>query len=358
MTSLLEQRYRKVLRMLPASYRAQREEEMVDTYLQDFDEHDQDELRPSWGEMASIAALAVRTRMGGPGAAPRYAVAGATVRLFALLSILLHGARVLTDFALSFALFSGARAHERELFLSAFDGHGVLQGVREAGLWLLPLCWVAAYVALLRDRRRAALVLTVVAALPELMFVLDWATSWPGQIDAASVGFSVAVAASGWLTVLAVWCAFHGDAPPARLPVVPPGLALMAVCVLMGGSIVAWTDGADTAWASGVACIAAGVFWYAARARGADAAADPAVPLALALLSLAVLAERAGVLVLLLQSPLSDSHVASHVYAAEAQAAALTVLVAALAVSGFRLARRGQDGQESLPARQENGAVE
>ncbi|WP_314176274.1 hypothetical protein [Streptomyces winkii] len=347
MTSLLEQRYRRVLRMLPASYRAQREEEIVDTYLQDFDEHDQDELRPSWREVASIAALAVRTRMGGPRAAPRYAVAGATVRLFALLSILLHGARELTDRALSLAWYSGAPAHDRELFLGVFSGHGVLPGVREALLWLLPLCWVAAYAALLRDRRRTALVLTALAALPGLMFAVEWASGGPELID----GFDVAFAASGWLTVLAVGCAFHGGAPPARLPFVPPGLALMAVCVLMGGSVVVWTDGADAVWSSGTVCVAGGIAWCVTRARGAAGAADPAVPLALALLSCAVLAERTGLLVVLLDSRLP----ASLMYAAGAQTAVLTVLVAALAVAGSRLARRGG---ETVAAGEGSGAGE
>ncbi|QPP06203.1 hypothetical protein G4Z16_07120 [Streptomyces bathyalis] len=344
MTSLLEQRYRRVLRMLPASYRAEREEEIVDTYLEDFDEYEREELRPSWREVASIAALAVRTRMGGPRAEPRYAVAGATVRLFALLSILMHGARELTDRALSLAWYSGAPAHESALFISAFEAHGVMEGVRATCLWLLPLCWVAAYAALLRDRRRTAFVFTVLANLPGLTFVVDWATGWPVSLD----GYSVAFAASGWLTVLAVVCAFHSSAPPARLPV-PPGLALMGSCVLMGGSIVVWRDGADSVWSSGTACVVAAGCWFAARARGAVAAADPEVPLALALLSCAVLAERAGMLVLLMEPHMSDLHV----YAAGAQTAALTALAAALAVAGSRMARRSR---KQLPARGERGS--
>lgn len=352
MTSLLEKRYRRVLRMLPASYRARREEEIVDTYLQEFDEHEQDELRPTWRETASIAALAVRTRLGGPGAAPRHAVAGATVRLFALLSVLLHGARELTDRALSFAYVSGAPARDREGLLGVLDGHqGVASGVREAFLWLLPLCWAAAYAALLRDRRRAALVLTVLAALPGLMFLVDRATGLPVLID----GFDVAFAASGWLTVLAVGCAFHSDAPRARVPAVPPGLALMAVCVLMGGSVVAWPEGADSVWSSGTACVVAGLVWcacalYAVRTGGAGGGAtDPAVPLALALLSLVVLAERTGMSVLLAQSGMP----ASTLYAGAAQAALLAGLVTTLGVAGARMVRRGQG---ALSVREERGA--
>ncbi|RAJ58944.1 hypothetical protein K378_04804 [Streptomyces sp. Amel2xB2] len=346
MTSLLETRYRRVLRMLPASYRARREEEMVDTYLQDFDEYEQDELRPAWREVASIAALAVRTRTGGPGAAPRHVLAGAALRLFALLSVLLHGARELTDRALSLAYVSGAPADDRALFLGMFDGHdGVASAVRAACLWLLPLCWVGAYAALLRERRRPALVLAVLAALPGLMPAVDWAAGLPVLID----GYDVAFAASGWLTVLALGCAVHEDAPPARLPAVPPGLALMGVCVLMGGSVVVWPQGFDSVWSSGTVCVVAGVVWCAARVRGA--AADPAVPLALGLLTLLVLAERTGMLVLLAEGRVP----ASLLYGAGAQTAALAVLTVVLGVAGARLVRRGQGAYETHG---ERGALE
>ena len=114
--------------------------------------------------------------------------------------------------------------------------------------------------------------------------------------------------------------------------------------------MVVWRDGADSVGSSGTACIVAGLCWFAARARGAGAAADPALPLALALLSCAVLAERAGMLVLLMDTRLS----ALHVYAAGAQAAALTALTAVLAVAGSRMARRSR---ERLAAAAERGTT-
>ncbi|MBE1588278.1 hypothetical protein ACFPOI_52785 [Nonomuraea angiospora] len=62
---LLEQRYRHVLRLLPASYRAEREEEMVAEFM-DMSGEVPDEVnpRPRWGEIASVLALSVRIRLG------------------------------------------------------------------------------------------------------------------------------------------------------------------------------------------------------------------------------------------------------------------------------------------------------
>ena len=335
MTSLLEQRYRTVLRMLPSSYRARREEEMVDVYLQDFDEEDRDELRPSWGEVASIAALAVRTRMGSADAPIRYAVAGAGMRLFALLSILLHAARQLTDRAMSVAWYTGAPGEDRELALSLFEVDDPLAFVRVACQLVLPLCWVAAYATLLRDRRRAALVLTVLAALPGLWVFADPLTGVAGFPS----GYALASMTFAWLTVLAVGCGFHSDAPAARMPLAAPaGLTLMAVCVLMGLSVVMWATGSgpDFTWSSGTAFTVSVLIWYAARARGAHGTQDPSQPLAFAALGLAVLAERAGMHAVLAEGRFTGPIVA----AGWAQSAVIGVLVTALAVSGTRAVRR------------------
>ncbi|MFC9235066.1 hypothetical protein ACFTZK_01100 [Streptomyces decoyicus] len=141
MTTLLEKRYRTALRLLPSYYRTEREEEMVDTYLHGIDEQDQDEMRPAWGEVAGIAALALRTRMGAAGAPTRYVTLGATVRLFALLSVLLHAASALTERAIFLTWFKGAPDRYRELFPGGAPGHGAAPGLYEAALWLLPLAW-------------------------------------------------------------------------------------------------------------------------------------------------------------------------------------------------------------------------
>ncbi|MFJ5292613.1 hypothetical protein [Streptomyces sp. NPDC088348] len=348
MTTLLEQRYRTVLRLLPAYYRAEREEEMVETYLDDMDEADQDLSRPAWAEVASIAALSVRTRLGSSGAPPRYAAIGSAVRLFALLSVALLAADALTERALPAAWLTGAGPRDRADYLRTFTGDGVLMGVVQALLWALPLAWPVAYAALLRDRRRAASVLALLAAAPWLSYLVGWPTGQgPG---AAPSALTVVAAATAWLTVAAVRCGYHSDAPPARLPFAPAGPALLGACVLMGASMVVWPQGADSVWGSGTAVVAAGAAWWVVRIRSARSgagAAEPALPLALAALSAAVLAQRCA-----LQDLLASAQAPrALVVGGWIQAAALTVLVVTLAVSGTRglLARTTATAARPVP---------
>ncbi|MFI2188131.1 hypothetical protein [Streptomyces sioyaensis] len=324
MTTVLEQRYRTALRLLPSYYRAEREEEMVEAYLHGIDEQDRDEMRPAWGEVASIAALAVRTRMGAAGAPARYATLGAVVRLFALLSLLLQAASALTALAFSLAWFTGAPAPDRELFLGGFTGHGAARVLHEAAWWLLPLAWTVAYLALLRDRRRTAFVFAVLAALPGLVSAMA-GDGW-GTVSLATTVFS-------WLTVLALCCGFHCDAPPARLPLASPGLALMGTCVLMGASMmVVWPDIADPGWAAGSAFIAAAAVWLVARRRSPKHVADPALPLALATLGLAVLVERTLTLAIMVEAHSPGSLIA----ASSVQTGIIALLATALTATGAR----------------------
>jgi hypothetical protein len=69
--SRLEQRYRLVLRVLPAAYRKAWEEDMVATFLDSVDSDDAEAAeyaadygRPSWSEVATVASLAVRRCLG------------------------------------------------------------------------------------------------------------------------------------------------------------------------------------------------------------------------------------------------------------------------------------------------------
>lgn len=326
MTTVLEQRYRTALRLLPSYYRMEREEEMVEAYLHGIDEQDRDEMRPAWGEMASIAALALRTRMGAAGAPARYATLGTTVRLFALLSVLLHAASELTLRALLLTWFAGAPAPDQELFRGSFTDHGALPGPYEAALWLLPLAWTVAYVALLRDHRRTAFVSAVLAALPDLASAMhDMDAGW-GTVQ---VALSLATALFSWLTVLALCCGFHCDAPPARLSPASPGPTLMGTCVLVGAStVVLWPRVADAGWADGSAFIAAAAVWLVARRRSPKHVADPALPLALAMLGLAVLVQR----ILILAS--SAQNTPSLIAAFAVQTGIIALLAAALAATG------------------------
>ena len=74
----LEQRYRRVLRLLPGYYRERWEEDMVAAFLDswltgdaDTDECVLEFCKPAWQEVASVILLAARLYLGGAGAPPR-----------------------------------------------------------------------------------------------------------------------------------------------------------------------------------------------------------------------------------------------------------------------------------------------
>jgi hypothetical protein len=78
--SVLEQRYRRVLRLLPGYYRDKWEQDMVAAFLDSWltgdpeaDEYRTKAARPSWAEIASVTSLAVRLYLGGAGTPRRYA---------------------------------------------------------------------------------------------------------------------------------------------------------------------------------------------------------------------------------------------------------------------------------------------
>jgi hypothetical protein len=80
MSGNLERRYRRVLRLLPGWYRQQWEQDMVAAFLDSWltgdpetDECVLEFCKPGWAETASVACLAVRLHLGGPGTPRRYA---------------------------------------------------------------------------------------------------------------------------------------------------------------------------------------------------------------------------------------------------------------------------------------------
>lgn len=94
--SVLERRYRRLLRLLPKGYREVRAEEMVTTFLEMRRADDPENFdialnhgAPSWAERRSIAALALRLRLANP-AAPvghRIRVAALSRAMFAFLTV-------------------------------------------------------------------------------------------------------------------------------------------------------------------------------------------------------------------------------------------------------------------------------
>ena len=96
MSTALERRYRRVLRLLPGWYREQWEQDMVAAFLdswltgdQEADEYIRKAAGPSASEVASVAWLAVRLRLVGPGTARRYTW-GQAIRRAVVALLLLH----------------------------------------------------------------------------------------------------------------------------------------------------------------------------------------------------------------------------------------------------------------------------
>lgn len=155
----------------------------------------------------------------------------------------------------------------------------------------------------------------------------------PRRYPAAPHAYGYATAGFALLTIAALRCGFHADAPAARLPLVPPGQALMALCVVMGASTVAWPDGADEMWADGSGFTAVALLWLVARWRSpAHTAADPAAALALAAVGAAELARRTSMPTLEAGTGLPGVNLVG----AAAQALVMALLVVAPAAVGAR----------------------
>jgi hypothetical protein len=100
MSGNLEQRYRRVLRLLPGYYRDKWEQDMVaaflDSWLTGHPEEDEAILefcKPAWAEVASVASLAARLYLGGAGAPRRYFAWGQAVRRAVLAVTLVQAVR-------------------------------------------------------------------------------------------------------------------------------------------------------------------------------------------------------------------------------------------------------------------------
>jgi hypothetical protein len=218
----LEERYRFVLRLLPAPYRAAWEQEMVAAFLESMatdDPEDADYLadygRPSWSEMASVVALAVRLRMpavrlrlGAPGAPPRYAAWGEGVRRAALAMLLVHA--VLATVGLGMMLWlAGAVPWVPQAPVEWTQP--MLSNRWQVTYTLLASAWVLAYLALLLGYRRAARWCASVAVAGA---VLDAIVRVVLGVASAPATMLANLLLDGLLLVALL--AFHRDAPAVR----------------------------------------------------------------------------------------------------------------------------------------------
>lgn len=217
MSTRLEERYRTVLRLLPASYREVWEDDMVATYLTSVATDDLEEAqfradfgRPSWSEVASVLALAVRLRIGGV-AGSRQAAWGDAIRLVAVVGVLVYAvggaAGVVVRLWLTgkLPLLPAPPAEvmfglPTDFWRTAWDVAGLL--------------WVATLLAVLVGHWRAAQVLALIGLVPDLVAaVLSIVDSLRG-----APSFTVTIWSSLFLTALVVAAlgTFRPGAPRPR----------------------------------------------------------------------------------------------------------------------------------------------
>jgi hypothetical protein len=218
MMRTLEDRYRRVLLLLPADHRQVWEESMVASFLErartgdpDVDENHADFGRPSSAELARVLTLAVRLRLGGSDAPPRARTWGNGVRMATLVALLTN--------ALLFVI-----ATEQDLLIAsplplpaavekALSPARPLAGGHLELHWL-GAAWIGAYLATVYGHPKRAWGCAFFAVIPTFVAALvtstgvarDWSRTEGGTLTSCSL-LVIAVA------VVLSLAAFHPHAP-------------------------------------------------------------------------------------------------------------------------------------------------
>jgi hypothetical protein len=291
MSSNLESRYRRVLRLLPGSYRQQWEEDMVAAFLDSWltgdpeaDEYISRVAGPSGAETASVAGLAVRLYLGGAGALlRRYFAWGQAVRNAALAVTLVQAVRGLD------ILVQTAWSRHVLGWLPAPPAG--LVAVTPAGLWppavwyLVAYAWIVAFVTLTLRYYRTAQIIAALAIVPDLGQLL--VGQFTGRLQPPYVGPWAFWLLLNLAPILAMTAFHRGAPPPARRPWL---LALTATYLLVYVPVMALEATGNSAWLpdfSGLYCIlvALACLAHAPRARSRQAAGSGQWSLTLALLA-------------------------------------------------------------------------
>ncbi len=286
MSSDLERRYRRVLRLLPGWYRERWEDDMAAAFLDSWltgdpaaDEYISKMAGPSSAEVASVAGLAVRLHLGGPGTPRRYAW-GQAIRRAVLAMLLVHavlGLNVLVRVTWSRRLF-GLPAPPA-ILATATPG-----GVWDTMFYVVSFAWIVIFVTLVLGRYRMARVLAALAIVPDLVALLQ-----------AQFTRIMPVPFGPWawwilfnLVLVLAMTAFHPGAPPvARWPWL---LALPAGYLLVIVPLLALRATGNSAWVpdfAGQCCllVAVACLAHAPRAWSRHAAGSGVWSLTLILLA-------------------------------------------------------------------------
>ena len=235
----LEQRYRRVLRLLPRYYREQWEDDMVAAFLDSWVSGDPDDdawalefCKPTRGDVASVAGLAARLYLGGAGISRRYFAWGQAIRRAVLAVILVHAVLAL-DVLVRIAW------SRRVLGLPAPPAS--LMTASPSGVWptvyyVVTAAWIVIFVALALGHYRTARVLAALAIVPGLVAL---AQAQVTGIMPAPFGSWAWWALFNCVPVLAM-AAFDADAPPAArwpwLLALPAGYLLVIVPLLVAAA--------------------------------------------------------------------------------------------------------------------------
>jgi len=279
----LELRYRRVLRLLPASYRSIWADEMVATFMDGMLDGDPGRAaylaeygRPSWREVASVAGLAVRLRAGSSGGPARYVAWGRALRLAALIGLLVQSAIGLVTIGRTF--WVAGLLPWRPRWPEGLTYGGLVTDPLSLFQTYSALFWVAAFVALVTGHRRTGQTLALLAPVGVILplVVYGWIDPYTCYVLAAEL-------------VLAVLpLAFYRGAAPVRAR---RWLVALPVVVVAASAVLEFVERDFTVLpvldTVGLICIA---FVLAAAAypvaiRLGWARPGPALPHALALLA-------------------------------------------------------------------------
>ncbi|HZP49767.1 hypothetical protein [Actinocrinis sp.] len=198
---VLEARYRRMLMLLPAAYREHRGEEMISTLL---DGAPEGRRWPSVAELASLAALAMRLRVGAQGGTRRAIAVGEVLRRTALTGLLALGLWTGWNGVASLVVAWLNRSYEMRALPASTLASWIASDT------LPPLDYLGAFVALLVGWRRLGRFLAVAQA-GFIGFAVTRHDSFLVLSDRMAV-FAVSL-----LIAVAAGSAFHREAP--RMPV-------------------------------------------------------------------------------------------------------------------------------------------
>jgi hypothetical protein len=245
MSSDLERRYRRVLRLLPGWYRKQWEQDMVAAFLDGWltgdpeaDEYITWAAGPSWAEVVSVAGLAIRLRLGGPGT-PRRLAWGQAIRRAVLTVLLVHAVLAVNVLVL---LVWGRRLAGSLHVLPASLVFVSPGSVWPAVYYLVNVAWIVIFGSLALGHARTARVLAALAIVPGLVALLQ--AQLTGIMPAPFGPWPFWVLLD--LAPVLAMTAFHRDASPTAPR--PWLLALPAGYLLVYGPLMALQATGNSAW--------------------------------------------------------------------------------------------------------------